>query len=79
MQVGHKCDLETERMIDRDEGLTLSREFSCVFLEASAKAMINVKEIFYDLIRQINTQVHSKKKINGGAKKNKNKKRCVIL
>ncbi|KAK3861308.1 hypothetical protein Pcinc_032688 [Petrolisthes cinctipes] len=52
--VGNKCDLEDERVVGKDQGLNLAKSFSCAFLESSAKAKINVNEIFYDLVRQIN-------------------------
>ncbi|XP_076045670.1 LOW QUALITY PROTEIN: ras-related protein Rap1-like [Oratosquilla oratoria] len=52
--VGNKCDLEDERVVGKDQGLNLATSFSCAFLESSAKAKINVNEIFYDLVRQIN-------------------------
>ncbi|KAL1469744.1 hypothetical protein MTO96_040879, partial [Rhipicephalus appendiculatus] len=36
-------------------GANLARSFNnCAFLENSAKAKINVNEIFYDLVQQIN-------------------------
>lgn len=52
--VGNKCDLEDERVVGKDQGATAAKRFHCYFLEASAKAKINVYEIFYDLVRQIN-------------------------
>ncbi|KAG0417877.1 hypothetical protein HPB47_005281 [Ixodes persulcatus] len=51
--IGNKCDLEDERVVGKDQGINLARNFSnCAFLESSAKAKINVNEIFYDLVRQ---------------------------
>lgn len=52
--VGNKCDLEDERVVGKDQGQSLARSFNCSFLETSSKAKINVQEVFYDLIRQIN-------------------------
>ncbi|PVD24344.1 hypothetical protein C0Q70_14825 [Pomacea canaliculata] len=52
--VGNKCDLEDERVVGKDQGQNLARSFNCAFLETSAKAKINVSEIFMDLVRQIN-------------------------
>eukprot|EP00116_Pleurobrachia_bachei_P015830 sb/3476092/ len=44
--VGNKCDLEDERVVGKDQGLQLSREFnSCTFMETSAKSKINVNEV----------------------------------
>merc|ERR1712020_212170 len=53
--VGNKCDLEDERVVGKDQGLNLARQFNnCSFMETSAKAKIGVNDIFYDLVRQIN-------------------------
>jgi len=53
--VGNKCDLDDERVVGKDQGQSLAKVFGgCVFFEASAKNKINVNEIFYDLVRQIN-------------------------
>uniref|UniRef100_A0A087Y4C1 Ras-related protein Rap-1b n=1 Tax=Poecilia formosa TaxID=48698 RepID=A0A087Y4C1_POEFO len=53
--VGNKCDLEVERVVAKESGVGLARQWnSCAFLETSAKSKINVNEIFYDLVRQIN-------------------------
>ena len=53
--VGNKCDLEDERVVGKDQGFNLARQFSnCTFKEASAKAKIAVNDIFYDLVQQIN-------------------------
>ena len=52
--VGNKCDLEDERVVGREVGQKLARNWGSTFLETSAKQKINVNEIFFDLIRQIN-------------------------
>jgi Ras-related protein Rap-1A len=53
--VGNKCDLEDERVVGKDQGQNLAKQFAnCTFLETSAKMKINVNEIFHDLVRQIN-------------------------
>jgi Ras-related protein Rap-1A len=71
--VGNKCDLEDERVVSKDQGQTLARQFSCTFMEASAKIKVNVPDIFYDLVRQINKKIPEK--VNGAPKK----KKCKIL
>ncbi|MEQ2296638.1 hypothetical protein AMECASPLE_026681, partial [Ameca splendens] len=48
--VGNKCDLEDERVVGKEQGQNLARQWNnCAFLETSAKSKINVNEIFYDL------------------------------
>jgi len=73
--VGNKCDLEDERVVGKDQGQNLARQFNSAFLETSAKAKINVNEIFYDLVRQINRRYPDAKQ----KKKKKSKKKCAIL
>jgi GTPase SAR1 family protein len=74
--VGNKCDLEDERVVGKDQGVNLARQFSnCSFMETSAKAKIGVNDIFYDLVRQINKKAPAKK-----PKKSKRSKcGCQIL
>lgn len=43
--VGNKCDLEDERVVGKDQGQGLARQFNCAFLETSAKAKVNVNEV----------------------------------
>lgn len=43
--VGNKCDLEDERVVGKDQGVNLARQFNCVFMETSAKAKINVRDV----------------------------------
>jgi len=73
--VGNKCDLQDQRVIPTEQGEELARKFGgCGFLEASAKNRINVEQIFYDLIRQINRK-------NPQPNKNPKKKSggCLLL
>ncbi|TRY70033.1 hypothetical protein TCAL_15048 [Tigriopus californicus] len=71
--VGNKCDLEEERVVGKDQGLNLASQFSnCSFMETSAKAKIGVKDIFFDLVRQINRRTPDNPQ-------KKKKKRCVLL
>jgi len=71
--VGNKCDLEDERVVGKDQGQNLARQFQCAFLETSAKMKVNVLEIFYDLVRQIN------KKNPGPGRQKKKKSGCALL
>jgi len=70
--VGNKCDLDDRREVSIEDGQKLCNEFgpSCRFFEASAKARINVEEIFKEVVRQINIYDPPKKEKKGG---------CVIL
>ena len=52
--VGNKCDLEDERVVGKDQGQNLARQWSCTFLETSAKAKINVGDV-----SRCNTRTHT--------------------
>jgi len=44
--VGNKCDLEVERVVAKESGIGLARQWNaCAFLETSAKSKINVNEV----------------------------------
>lgn len=46
--VGNKCDLEDERVVGKEQGQNLARQWNnCAFLETSAKSKINVNEVSY--------------------------------
>lgn len=51
--VGNKCDLEEERVVGKDQGMNLSRQFNCAFMETSAKAKINVNDVSTFLIKNV--------------------------
>ncbi|KAL5516008.1 hypothetical protein EMCRGX_G001264 [Ephydatia muelleri] len=71
--VGNKCDLEDERVVGRDQGQNLARQWNNItFMESSAKAKTNVSEIFYDLVRQINSKTPDKPEKKKG-------RRCLLL
>lgn len=71
--VGNKCDLEEERMVSRAQGMELSQEWGGKpFYETSARFKINVDEVFYDLVRQINRQSPSNHK-------HKKRLKCIVL
>jgi len=72
--VGNKCDLEDERVVGKDQGQTLARNWNSAFLETSAKSKINVNEIFHDLVRQINRKTPDVK-----GKSAKKKSSCCLL
>lgn len=62
--VGNKCDLEIERQVSYEEGLSLAKSFNCPFLETSAKQRINVEEAFYGLVRSIRDGGSDAKKLD---------------
>jgi len=75
--VGNKCDLEDERVVGKDQGQNLAKQFAnCTFLETSAKMKINVNEIFHDLVRQINQLAPMTKPRKGGKG---GKSTCTLL
>lgn len=46
--VGNKCDLEDERVVGKEQGQNLARQWNhCAFLESSAKSKINVLDVSY--------------------------------
>ncbi|CAO1390145.1 unnamed protein product [Diamesa serratosioi] len=71
--VGNKCDLEDERVVGKELGKSLANQFNCSFMETSAKAKINVNDIFNDLVQQINKKSPEKKQSK------KKKSMCNLL
>jgi Ras-related protein Rap-1A/Ras-related protein Rap-1B len=69
--------IEDERVVSKDQGQTLARQFNCTFLEASAKLKVNVPEVFYDLVRQINKKIPDRQ--GKGGKNKTGKTRCSVL
>lgn len=45
MLIGNKCDLETNRVISREDGEKFAKEHGLFFLETSAKTAVNVEEV----------------------------------
>lgn len=59
--VGNKCDLESDRVVSREQGQQLAAQWgNCTFLETSARKKINVDDVFFDLVRQINRSLPEK-------------------
>lgn len=48
--VGNKFDLGSQRQVSRERGKRLSEQWKCSHYETSAKARINVDEVFYDIV-----------------------------
>ncbi|KAL8516738.1 hypothetical protein ACS0TY_015122 [Phlomoides rotata] len=53
MLVGNKVDREVERVVTKEEGMTLAKELGCLFLECSAKTRENVEQCFEELALKI--------------------------
>jgi len=71
--VGNKCDLKDQRVISYEQGDNLAKKMNCSFQEVSAKAKINVEQVFIDLVRQISKTILVHKKDQ------KKKGGCAIL
>ncbi|EWC46930.1 protein ras-2 [Drechslerella stenobrocha 248] len=56
MLVGNKSDRVTEREVSTQEGISLSKELDCLFVEASAKNCVNVEKAFYEVVRELRNQ-----------------------
>ena len=88
--VGNKCDLEEERVVGKEQGNNLSRQFNCAFMETSAKAKINVNDVscmkdgslvVYVFVFQIFYDLVRQINKKSPEKKQKQKKKpiCVLL
>ncbi len=80
----NKCDLEDDRAVQREQGSNLAQQWSCAFLETSARKKINVDEVFNNLVRQINQTMPDKVKLYVNSlilqkDGKKDKKKCLIL
>jgi GTPase KRas protein len=51
--VGTNCHLVNKRQVKLEDARELCRHYGCPVIEASARADINVNEIFYSLIDQL--------------------------
>ena len=48
--VGGECELEDERQVGVDQGQSLAHQWSCLFMEVSAKEDINISAAFFELV-----------------------------
>eukprot|EP01120_Amphizonella_sp_Union-15-10_P013419 TRINITY_DN6219_c0_g2_i2.p1 TRINITY_DN6219_c0_g2~~TRINITY_DN6219_c0_g2_i2.p1 ORF type:complete len:339 (-),score=52.94 TRINITY_DN6219_c0_g2_i2:100-1116(-) len=72
--VGTHCDLAEEREISIEEGENLARRMGCRFFETSAKEMVGVQEVFFSLIREMNSYYEDMDKTE---KKRRRRKRRI--
>ncbi|KAJ3449757.1 ras gtpase-related [Anaeramoeba flamelloides] len=82
--VGNKCDLIEERHVATQEGQDLAECLGTIFIETSAKELINVNEAFFDLTREIRKRRDLTINIDNNSgflnqTKKKKKKSCLIL
>jgi len=68
--VGNKVDLH-ERQVQTSQGQALAKEWGCPFFEASAKAKINVDELFAQAVSEMNYMGRKSPKSDSGC--------CTIL
>lgn len=57
--IGNKIDLD-KRQVTYDEGKELADKHGFIFFETSAKKAINVKECFFEIVKQINKKIETK-------------------
>ncbi|KAF7306636.1 Protein ras-2 [Mycena indigotica] len=81
MLVGNKCDKTYEREVSKEEGAALARQFGCEFIETSAKTAQNVERVFTSLVRALRQtrNVEPGPMPNAGGRREKEKRKCVIL
>jgi len=77
--VGNKCDLESERVITKEDGEQLSKSLECKFMETSAKTRQNVCEIFNELVREIKKWRAENCHEEEAAPTGKRRKKCYLL
>ncbi len=51
--VGNKIDLAEKRQVWTEEGASLAKELGVMFIEASAKTGINIKQLFQNLAQSL--------------------------
>ena len=60
MIVGNKTDLENERQVSTEEALEKAKELGSPVMEASALDGSNVKDAFYDLLKEMYKEIKKK-------------------
>ena len=75
--VGNKCDLEEARQVAKSEGEITANSWNCPFFETSAKTGVNVKEAFYQVVREI--WGYNDINPNENEKESSGKQKCFIM
>ena len=60
MIVGNKTDLKDQKQVSTEEALGKAKDLEAPIMEASAKDGNNVKEAFYDLLREMYKEIRKK-------------------
>ena len=60
MIVGNKTDLKDSRQVDTNEALQKAKDLEASLMETSAKDGSNVKEAFYDLLKEMYREIRKK-------------------
>ena len=55
--IGNKIDLETQRKINKEDGMELATEYGMEFFETSAKTGQNIEDIFIGICRKISKKI----------------------
>jgi len=76
--VGNKCDMTKKREVDQKDAKEVAKSFKCPFIESSAKADVNINEIFNSLIDQI-WQKHGPPISSSDRRKGSRSENCAIL
>ena len=82
--VGNKVDLVEKRCVRVEEAENLAKQWNCPYFESSAKTMINIDQIFFEVMGQIKTELctseteplQTKKKVFSC---NRRRRKCAIL
>ena len=64
--IGNKSDLDDKRTVSFEEGEALAKEFGMKFYETSAKYVINITEVYEELVRNIIEKMKEPKIIKRG-------------
>ena len=81
--VGNKVDLVQKRCVRVEQAENLARQWNCPYFEASAKTMINIDQIFFEVMGQIKTEFLTPEAVPLQSKKKvfrcHRRRRCSIL